>query len=288
MDNLCYSLFCDKVFNLIKPALTLHYSLCYKPWYIEVPISIFNWWSKTQLTLSFFVHAGHQWTWQKLANSDIVPVSNASDLFYSILFPLCARCLSYCKTIFSKTTFQYFGIKKKVYDSCYCFFCWWLNNLIVFPFSFYLMEQWHREHNVSSASDFFCSVLIKVSAKRNVLSLSSTIYILTLSRHRTIVAIRFFLPFICLMINIITNTITNASELFLMLCVCCFSWCKIKFAAKLNVLSPCTPIYIFTRSRPHTSWLLFLFLLIVILKQPVPFFSLHVDDQWIAVRVPRK
>ena len=56
------------------------------------------------------------------------------------------------------------------------------------------MKQWHREHNVSSASDFFCSVLVKVSAKRNVLSPFSTIYILTLSRHRTIVAIRFFYP----------------------------------------------------------------------------------------------
>ena len=56
------------------------------------------------------------------------------------------------------------------------------------------MEQWHREHNASSASDFFCSVLVKVSAKRNILSLSSSIYILTLSTHRTIVAIRFFYP----------------------------------------------------------------------------------------------
>lgn len=245
MDNLCYSLFCDKVFNLIKSALTLHYSLCYKPWYIEVPISIFNWWSKTQLTLSFFVHAGHQWTWQKLANSDIVPVSNASDFFYSILFPLCARCLSYCKTIFSKTTFHYFGIKKKVYDSCYCFFCWWLNNLIVFPFSFYLMEQWHREHNVSSASDFFCSVLIKVSAKRNVLSLSSTIYILTLSRHRTIVAIRFFYP-----LYVWWSILLLIQLLMLQNCF----WCYVFVASvdvKLNLLQNstfCLPVLPFTFS----------------------------------------
>ena len=77
---------------------------------------------KNTVNSFFFVHAGHQWTWQKLGNSDIVSVSNASDFFYSILFPLCARCLSYCKTIFSKTTFQYLGIKKKFMIAAIVFF----------------------------------------------------------------------------------------------------------------------------------------------------------------------
>ena len=52
----------------------------------------------------------------------------------------------------------------------------------------------------------------------------------------------------------------------------------VKVAAKRNVLSPFYPIYILSLSRPRIVAAIF-FSLIVILKQPVRFFSWYVYDQ---------